>query len=164
MASRLRLSATRAVCALLAATLWVTNAPAQTSAQPPVLHIAYFVPSDRQPIADRVERLDRVMTEVQQFYLDGMVQNGYEPMTFQLDRNSDGSLRVFLVKGRHPMRDYGRNDSGKVRQEVKDALAREGIAMDRETARPSRLAPMSAVAASTAGRPGYMTTSGSTRA
>lgn len=73
------------------------------------------------------------MTEVQKFYRDGMAQNGYGPMTFPLDRNSDGSLRIFQVNGRHPMRDYGRNDSGKVRSEVKEALAREGISMDSET-------------------------------
>lgn len=73
------------------------------------------------------------MTEVQKFYRDGMVQNGYGPMTFQLDRNADSSLRIFQVNGLHPMRDYGRNDGGKVRREVKEALAREGLVMDRET-------------------------------
>lgn len=123
----------RGVYIVLASILWIQNAPAQDKDQRPVLRIAYFVPSDRQPIANRVERLDRVMTEVQKFYREGMVQNGYGPMTFQLDRNSDGSLRIFQINGRHPMRDYGRNDSSKVRQEVKEALAREGISMDRET-------------------------------
>ena len=99
--------------------------------EPPPIRIAYFVPSDRQPIEGYVERLDRVMTEVQRFYRDGMEAAGYGPKTFRLDRDQHGRLRVDLVRGQHPMRTYGRDASGKVRDEVKAALARQGIDVDR---------------------------------
>ena len=87
--------------------------------EPPPIHIVCFVPSDRQPIDGYVERLDRVMTEVQQFYRKGMEAAGYGPKTFQLDRDPHGRLRIDLVRGRHPMRAYGREASDKVRDEVK---------------------------------------------
>jgi hypothetical protein len=99
----------------------------------PVLHVAYFIPTDRTPEPDRVARLDRVMTEVQRFYRDGMKQNGFGPMTFELDRDAKGALKVYDVRGQEPMRSYGRDDSEKVRREVKAALAKEGLNLDFET-------------------------------
>ena len=67
---------------------------ADAAAEPPPVRIAYFVPSDRQPIDGYVERLDRVMTEVQRFYREGMQAAGYGPKTFRLDRDSRARLRV----------------------------------------------------------------------
>ncbi len=99
----------------------------------PKLHVAYFVPTDRTPEPDRVERLDRVMSEVQRFYREGMKQNGYGPMTFELDRDAKGALKVYDVCGAEPMRSYGRDDSDKVRREVAAALAKQGLDIDRET-------------------------------
>jgi hypothetical protein len=101
--------------------------------QPPPLRIAYFVPADRQPIEGYVERLDRVMTEVQRFYREGMRAAGYGPMTFGLDRDSQGRLRVDLIRGRHPMQVYGRDAAGAIRREVQTALARQGIDVDHQT-------------------------------
>ena len=116
--------------ALLAITMLFGVAVAK---EPPPIRIAYFVPSDRQPIDGYVKRLDRVMTEVQAFYRKGMEEAGYGPKTFRLDRDAQGRLRVDLVRGQHPMHDYGRNDAHKVREEVKGELARQGIDVDRQT-------------------------------
>ncbi len=103
------------------------------SQEPPPLRVVYFVPADREPLPNYQERLDRVMTEVQRFYREGMQAAGYGPKTFALERDDQGRLRLYLVRGRHPMREYGRNDAAKVRREVKDALAQHGIDADRET-------------------------------
>jgi len=46
----------------------------------PPIRVAYFVPSDREPLPGHQERLDRVMTEVQRFYRDGMASAGYGPV------------------------------------------------------------------------------------
>ncbi|MCL1920789.1 MAG: NPCBM/NEW2 domain-containing protein [Kiritimatiellaeota bacterium] len=116
-----------AVCALA-----VPEGARAQDAGRPVLRVAYFTPTDRTPEPDRVERLDRVLREVQRFYKEGMAQNGYPGRGFELDRDANGALRIFDVNGKHPMREYGRNDSGKVRGEVKDALARQGVNIDRE--------------------------------
>jgi hypothetical protein len=97
-----------------------------------VLRMVYFIPSDRRPEPDYHARLDRVMSEVQRFYASGMEQNGYAGMGFRLDRDASGALHIFEVNGKHPMREYGRNDSGKVRREVKEALAAQGLDIDKE--------------------------------
>jgi hypothetical protein len=99
----------------------------------PVLRVAYFIPNDRQPCADFTNRLDAVVKEVQAFYRKGMEANGHGPISFTPDRNADGSLNILLVHGKYPLQQYGRNDSGKVRSEVKAELLKAGINMDRET-------------------------------
>lgn len=101
--------------------------------EPPPLRVVYFVPADREPLPHYQERLDRVMTEVQRFYREGMQAAGYGPKTFTLERDDQGRLRLHLVRGQYPMREYGRNDAAKVRREVKAALAQHGIDADRET-------------------------------
>jgi hypothetical protein len=106
---------------------------AEAANGPPPVRIVCFVPSDRQPIDGYVERLDRVMTEVQRFYRDGMEAAGYGRKAFRLDRDSKGRVRVDLVRGRHPARMYGRNAAGAVRDEVKTALAQKEINVDRQT-------------------------------
>ena len=60
-----------------------------------------------------------------------MEHNGYGPMAFTPDRNPDGGLRIHLVHGERPSRDYGRNDSDKVRREVEATMAKAGVVMDR---------------------------------
>ena len=49
--------------------------PGADSARP-VLHVAYFVPNDREPEPDSIVRLDRVLADVQRFYREGMRQYG----------------------------------------------------------------------------------------
>ncbi len=119
---------------LMLASLLPADAAAtiETNAKP-VLRIAYFVPKDREPIPGFPQRLDLAAKEVQEFYRKGMQLNGHGSMTFTPDRNADGSLHIFLVPGEHPMRDYGRDDSDKVRGEVKAAMAKAGVDLDRET-------------------------------
>lgn len=106
-----------------------TNPPSNR----PVVRIAYFIPTDRKPEPDYRARLNRVMTHVQEFYRTGMEQQGYGKLTFELDRDPTGALRIYEVAAKGKMQDYGRNDSGRVAQETRDALAKQNINTDRET-------------------------------
>jgi len=126
----------------LAALAWTQTALLAQEIKPtpnpdrPVVRVVYFVPTDRKSEPDCRARLDRVMTDVQDFYRRGMEQNGYGPMTFELDRDPQGALRIYPIRAKGPMRDYDRHDphaADKVRQEVKEALAKRGLDMDRET-------------------------------
>lgn len=119
--------------AALAAVPNVPSFPAPPDPHLPPVRVAYFVPGDRGPIDGYRDRLDRVMTEVQRFYRDGMAAAGFGPMTFRLDCGEDGRLRVLLVSGRHPSSFYGRDASAAVRREVKASLAERGIDVDRGT-------------------------------
>ncbi|HYH67275.1 MAG TPA: hypothetical protein VD866_21440 [Urbifossiella sp.] len=116
-----------------AALLAADGPPADPARDRPVVRVAYLVPTDRRPEPDYRARLDRVMSEVQQFYRTGMEENGHGKRTFELDRDAKGALRVHEVHAKGPMRDYGRDGSDKVRREVKAALAKEKIDADAET-------------------------------
>lgn len=99
----------------------------------PVVRVAYFIPSDREPEPEYRTRLDRVMTEIQRFYRAGMDENGFGEVTFEPDRDAAGTLRIYEVRGQGPMRDYGRNSADKVRAEVRDALLKQHLDIDSET-------------------------------
>lgn len=100
------------------------------ASNPPPLLFAYFVPSDRLPIPGYIERMDRVMQEVQNFYRQSMISNGYSPLTFTMDRDSAGQLKVYVVRGKNPMQTYGRKSSGQIRGEVKASLLAAGVNPD----------------------------------
>lgn len=107
-------------------------AGAAAETEPPPLRVVYFVPKDRKILPDHVARLDRVMSEVQRFYRDGMEAAGFGAKTFRLERDGQGHLVVHVVRAAEAMERYGRDDAGKVRNEVRAALARQGVDIDRE--------------------------------
>ena len=95
-----------------------------------VLRVVYFYPSDRDPLPNYAERLDRVMTDVSDFYRDGLRRFGLENSGLPLERQ-DGRLVLHLVRGKSPASAY-RYESGDVTSaEVRAAL--KGIVdLDRE--------------------------------
>lgn len=96
------------------------------------VRIAYFSPSDCTPLPDRAERLGRVMKHVQNFYRTEMERCGYGPMTFSLEWNTPSELKIYDVRGIHPQAEYGRNDALRVRQEVNEALKKQGLDPNKE--------------------------------
>ncbi len=99
----------------------------------PPLKIIYFVPTDCQPFENREERLGRVMTNIQEFYRRGMDANGYGSKTFQLEWDAPGKLKLYTVRGKKRQAEYGRNDGGIIRDEVRAALMeRDGIEINEE--------------------------------
>jgi len=134
MVDRGKLAARVVVFGVLASSWLVcTRTNAADVPERAVVHVAYFVPDDREVIPGYVDRLDRVMTEVQRFYGDGMASAGYGAKTFSLDRDEQGQLKVYLVKGQKPMIEYGRNASRAVRREVRSSLAEAGLDVNGET-------------------------------
>jgi hypothetical protein len=109
----------------------LTNAQS-THNSPPTVKIVYFIPSDCQPLEDRHERLGRVMKHIQDFYRDGMEKQGYGPMTFALEWDSPNRMKIHDVRGKKRQAEYGRNDAGVVRNEVRDALRAQGVNVDQE--------------------------------
>ncbi len=96
------------------------------------VHIVYLNPADRECLPDYQERLDRVMTEIQTWFRDEMERNGFEPMTFPLERDEDGKLVVHVVKG---TRAYARGEeitSGEMRNQVKGPMLERGMDIDQE--------------------------------
>ncbi|MCC7495508.1 MAG: NPCBM/NEW2 domain-containing protein [Fimbriimonadaceae bacterium] len=93
----------------------------------PLLQVAYFVPADRQPIPGYVERIDRIMQEVREFYARGMAAHGFGRLTFDLARDAAGKLLVHRVDAHGPAASYGRNAAGQVAAEVRPVLQAAGL-------------------------------------
>lgn len=69
----------------IASAVQVAPDSSETPVRPPPIRVVYFVPSNVEPLSNRVERLDRTLEEVRRFYRDGMAAAGYGPMTFELE-------------------------------------------------------------------------------
>jgi len=104
-----------------------------SAAEIPPLKVVCFIPADCEPFENREERLGRVMVHVQDFFRQGMEANGVGAKTFELEWTAPGKLRLYTIKGKKKQDEYGRNDAGIVRGEVKAALAEQyNIDADRE--------------------------------
>ncbi|MBM3965468.1 MAG: alpha/beta fold hydrolase, partial [Planctomycetes bacterium] len=97
------------------------------------LHVVYWTPSDREPLPQYRERLDRVLTDIQSFYRFEMNRNGFGEITFSLDKESDGILRVHVVRGTSPYSRYNVESGYKIRNECLPTLTEAGIDTDKET-------------------------------
>jgi len=96
------------------------------------LLVVYFTPADREPIPGYVERVDRVMSDLQDFFRSEMQRNGFGPMTFPLERDAQGKLVVHVVKSEHTYAPGKALAWGDLCSQLKTALAKEGIDFDEE--------------------------------
>jgi hypothetical protein len=95
-----------------------------------VLRVVYFVPKDTEPLRDYAERLDRVMTDVSDFYRDGFTRLGTQTDGLPLERK-DGKLVVRVVRGELAAGEYHFDNGERPASEIRRALA-GSIDMDRE--------------------------------
>jgi hypothetical protein len=86
-----------------------------------VLRVVYFHPSDRAPLPGYAERLDRVLTNVSDFYRDGLRRFGVENRGLPLERR-DGRLVLHVVQGAHPASAYTYESGNATRAEIRAAL------------------------------------------
>ena len=88
---------------------------------------------DRDFAAGHRERLDRILTHIQDFYRAEMERHGLGPRTIRLDRDRDGGLVVHEVVGAGAFADYHGDDGGRIRDECRPVLREQGVDIDRET-------------------------------
>ncbi len=98
----------------------------------PTLKIVYYTPSDCEPLPGRHERLGRVMKHIQEFYRKGMETNGYGPMTFALEWDEPGKLKLYDVKGKGKLFQYRDAPTEALLSEVMPALRSRGIVAENE--------------------------------
>ncbi len=70
------------------------------------LNIVYFLGNDNEPVAGYERRLSEIMHYVQQFYGKEMTRNGYTGRSFGLQMLENGNVKLHLVRGKHPHREY----------------------------------------------------------
>ncbi len=91
------------------------------------LVIALFTGSDTDPAPHYRERLTRTMQHIQRFYADEMDRHGFGPITFPLELEDDGLLKVHVVRGDRPNAEYNGDHGREIREIINRALAEEGI-------------------------------------
>ncbi len=77
----------------------------------------YFLPTNRLPQADIPEKIDKKLRDLQAFFADEMERHGYGRKSFEFEKNSDGSAKVYLFEGMTTDEYYGA--SSRVLNEIK---------------------------------------------
>ncbi len=95
-----------------------------------VLRVVYFHPSDRDPLPNYAERLDRVLGDVSDFYRDGLQRFGLANEGLPLERK-DGRLVLHVVRGKSPASAYNYESGNETAAEIRAAL-KETFDIDRE--------------------------------
>ena len=96
---------------------WHAGEPASGA----VLRVVYFHPSDREPLPDYAERLDRVLTDVSGFYRDGLRRFGVAGGGLPLEKKA-GKLVLHVVQGKHPAAHYQHESGDETAAEIRAAV------------------------------------------
>jgi len=86
---------------------------------PNVVVPIYFLPTNRLPQADIPEKIDKILRDVQTFFADEMERHGYGRKSFEFEKNSDGSAKVYLFEGNTADEYYHKNTNTRVMKEIK---------------------------------------------
>lgn len=97
------------------------------------LHLVLWTPADRDPAPRHRERLSAMMRDIREFYAREMERNGFGRRTIRLVDDTDGLLRIHLVKGAKPCAGYNVDSGHAIRAECVPVLRAAGIDADRET-------------------------------
>ncbi len=89
----------------------------QSSSIQDVVVPIYFLPTDVQPQADIPERIDKTLKDVQTYFADEMERHGLGRKTFNFEKNSDGTAKVFLFEGKTSYK-YYKGNSTKMLEEI----------------------------------------------
>ena len=97
-----------------------------------VLRVVYFHPADREPLPEYETRVDRILTDISEFYREGVQQLLGDPKIglLPLERRN-GKLVIRVVRGKHPASHYTYESGGETGAEVREALQEE-LDFDRE--------------------------------
>jgi hypothetical protein len=86
-----------------------------------LLRVVYFVPNDGDALPNYEARLDRIVTDVSDFYRDAFLRFGIQTAGLPQERK-DGKLVVHLVRGKLPASEYHYESGDRTAQEIGLAL------------------------------------------
>jgi hypothetical protein len=67
------------------------------------LYVVYYCPSDVKPLPGYRERLDRAVKHVRDYYAREMISNGLPPITFGIETDDKGLLKMHECTGELPL-------------------------------------------------------------
>lgn len=89
------------------------------------LHVVYFSPTDRPPFPGHRGRLDRILRQVRDYYAAEMVANGLPPLSFRLEFDDSGLVRVHHAVGDKPLAGYTKSTAIRPTREGAERVLRE---------------------------------------
>ncbi|MDE0018491.1 MAG: hypothetical protein OXU51_20070 [Candidatus Poribacteria bacterium] len=78
----------------------------------------YFLPTNRPPQADIPEKIDRILRDLQTFFADEIQRHAFGRKTFDFEKNSDGSAKVYLFEGKTTDEYYDEDTRSRVLNEI----------------------------------------------
>ena len=93
--------------------------PSRQSNNPNVVVPIYFLPTNRLPQTDIPEKIDKILKEVQTFFADEMERHRYGRKSFEFEKNSNGSAKVYLFEGNTADEYYHKSTNSRVMKEIK---------------------------------------------
>ena len=88
--------------------------------EPRTVRLIYFLPSDRSPQRDIDTKLDTLIRDVQQFYVNEMEHYGFRGKTFTFETDVTGKAAVHHVDGQFTDSYYRQNTFRKVWDEIRE--------------------------------------------
>ena len=97
------------------------------------LRVVYFYPKDREPLRNHLQRWDKIMKDIQEFFSVEMAKLGYGKSELSLEKEN-GKLKLHEVKGTaNDDGTYSYKSGSRIYNEVSKALAKKGINAESET-------------------------------
>lgn len=109
---------------------WVAQDPEPAERK---VHLILWTPRDREPAPRHRERLSAIFKDIQDYFAREMERLGFGPRTIGLDLETDGLVRVHLVKGLKDYAEYDVRSGSEIRRECVPVLRAAGLNPDRET-------------------------------
>ena len=78
----------------------------------------YFLPTNCLPQTDIPEKIDKVLRDLQTFFADEIQRHGFGRKTFDFEKNSEGSAKVYLFEGKTTDEYYDEWTSSRVLNEI----------------------------------------------
>ena len=78
----------------------------------------YFLPTNRLPQADIPEKIDKILRDLQTFFADEIQRHGFGRKTFDFEKNSEGSAKVYLFEGKTTDEYYDEYTSSRALNEI----------------------------------------------
>ncbi|MCG9132796.1 leucine-rich repeat domain-containing protein [Candidatus Poribacteria bacterium] len=83
-----------------------------------IVHLVYFLPSDREPEPDINVKMDQLIKDVQKFYANQMEVHGFGRKTFIFQTDASGNAVVHHIRGKFPAAYYEHGTYVKVGEEI----------------------------------------------
>lgn len=90
------------------------------------LFVTYICTADREPYPDYRARLDRAVKDVRDYYASEMTANGLPPITFDIETEADGLLKLHMGKIAEPLSALDKHaNAGTLTKAASDKVLRE---------------------------------------